>query len=64
MVAKAYYEAWERGEVTEKDRSRLKALNAKNRARYAECPKEDPRRKGMFAPVIAALNSAAETDEE
>ena len=64
MVAKAYYEAWERGEVTEKDRSLLKALNAKNRARYAECPKEDPRRKGMFAPVIAALNSAAETDEE
>ena len=64
MVAKAYYEAWERGEVTEADRSLLKTLNAKNRTRYADCPKEDPRHRGMFAPVIAALNSAAETDED
>lgn len=62
MAAKAYYEALERGEVTEKDRSLLKQLNALSRKRYADCPAEDPRRKGMFAPVIAALNAAA--DEE
>ena len=63
MVAKAYYDAWERGEVGADSRDLLKKLNAKNKARYAGEPKEDPRRKGMFRPVLDALNSA-EAEED
>ena len=64
MVAKAYYDAWERGEVSADSRELLKKLNAKNKARYAEEPKEDPRRKGMFRPVLDALNSAEAAEED
>jgi hypothetical protein len=64
MVAKAYYDAWERGEVSADSRDLLKQLNAKNKARYAEEPKEDPRRKGMFRPVLDALNSAEAAEED
>ena len=64
MVAKAYYDAWERGEVDSDSRELLKKLNAKNKARYAEEPKEDPRRKGMFRPVLDALNSAEAAEED
>ena len=64
MVAKAYYDAWERGEVSSDRRELLKQLNAKNKARYAEEPKEDPRRKGMFRPVLDALNSAEAAEED
>lgn len=64
MVAKAYYDAWERGEVSADSRELLKKLNAKNKTRYAEEPKEDPRRKGMFHPVLDALNSAEAAEED
>ena len=64
MVAKAYYDAWERGEVSADSRELLKQLNTKNKARYAEGPKEDPRRKGMFRPVLDALNSAEAAEED
>lgn len=64
MVAKAYYDAWERGEVSADSRELLKKLNAKNKVRYAEEPKEDPRRKGMFRPVLDALNSAEAAEED
>ena len=64
MVAKAYYDAWERGEVSADSRELLKKLNAKNKTRYAEEPKEDPRRKGMFRPVLDALNSAEAAEED
>lgn len=64
MVAKAYYDAWERGEISADSRDLLKKLNTKNKARYAEEPKEDPRRKGMFRPVLDALNSAEAAEED
>lgn len=59
-----YYDAWERGEVSADSRELLKKLNAKNKTRYAEEPKEDPRRKGMFRPVLDALNSAEAAEED
>lgn len=64
MVAKVFYDAMERNELGEKDRNLLKKLNAMSRERYVDCDKSDVRRKGMFAPVIRAINAAGDGDDE
>jgi len=62
MVARSFCEAAEKGHLDDEWRPLVKKLNAMNKKRYKDAPENDIRRKGMFRPVLDALNSAE--DEE
>lgn len=63
MVARSFCEAAEKGELDGDWRPLVKKLNAMNKKRYKNAPENDIRRKGMFRPVLDALNSAEDEDE-
>lgn len=63
MVARSFCEAAEKGELDGDWRPLVKKLNAMNKKRYKDAPENDIRRKGMFRPVLDALNSAEDEDE-
>lgn len=62
MVARSFCEAAEKGELDGDWRPLVKKLNAMNKKRYKDAPENDIRRKGMFRPVLDALNSAEDED--
>lgn len=63
MVARSFCEAAEKGELDSDWRPLVKNLNVMNKKRYKDAPENDIRRKGMFRPVLDALNSAEDEDE-
>lgn len=63
MVARSFCEAAEKGELDGDWRPLVKKLNTMNKKRYKDAPQNDIRRKGMFRPVLDALNSAEDEDE-
>ena len=60
MVARSFCEAAEKGELDSDQRPLVKKLNTMNKKRYKDAPENDIRRKGMFRPVLDALNTAIE----
>lgn len=62
MVARSFCEAAEKGELDGDWRPLVKKLNVMNKKRYKDAPESDIRRKGMFRPVLDALNSAEDED--
>lgn len=60
MVAREFMKAVEAGEIGDSARAYLKELNTISKKTYENEPEGDPRKKGLFAPVIAALNAADE----
>ena len=56
MVGRRIIEAWQNGLPFNLSRDTIVALNRESKKRYVDFPQNDPRRKGIFWPVIEAMN--------
>ena len=56
MVASQFIEAYEAGDQRANDRELIVALNELSKETYRNADKTDPRRKGLFWPIIEAMN--------
>lgn len=61
MVARAYYEAFNNGKISEKDRNLVLALNEYSKKSYINSPNKKLK-KGAFWPVIEGLNQKEEAN--
>lgn len=57
MVASRFITAWENGDDRVKDRDLVVALNEISKEEYKDADKNDLRKKGLFWPVIEAMNA-------
>lgn len=62
MIATKFIGAYEDGTL-KCSREALIELNKMSKKNYAGLPKDDPRRKGAFYPIIHQMNTADEADE-
>ena len=62
MIATKFIGAYENGTL-KCSREALIELNKMSKKNYAGLPKDDPRRKGAFYPIIHQMNTADEADE-
>lgn len=58
MVARRFAEGWRNGDARTKDRDLIVSLNEMSKKTYENMPKTDPRKKGMFKPIIEEMNEA------
>ena len=57
MIASKFISAWENGDDRAKDRELIVALNEMSKEDYKNAEKNDMRRKGLFWPIIDAMNA-------
>lgn len=57
MVATRFNDEWNAGKLTEEDRTLVVKLNDMTKSNDKSIPASDPRRKGMFWPIIEAMNA-------
>lgn len=56
MIGKRFIEAFEKGDPRANDREKITKLNELSKKRYLDAEKGDPKRKGIFWPIIEGLN--------
>ena len=56
MVASQFIEAWDAGDHRAQDRDLIVALNEMSKDDFRGLDKNDPRKKGLFWPIIDAMN--------
>ena len=56
MVGRAFLKAWTEGDERAQDRALVVALNDLSKQANQALPQEDARRKGVFRPIIEAMN--------
>lgn len=57
MVATRFITGYEQGHPTAHDRDLVVALNELSRKDFEKCDSKDPRKKGLFMPIIRQMNS-------
>ena len=57
MVATRFNDEWNAGKLTASDRSLIVKLNEMTKSDEAGIPANDPRKKGMFWPIIEGMNA-------
>lgn len=62
MVGRRFAEAWRNGDVRAKDRDLIVALNEISKKSYVDAPGTDPRKRGMFRPIIEEMNAVDAAD--
>lgn len=60
VVGRRFFEAWQAGEEFAQDRELVLKLNELSKERYKNEKDGDPRKKGVFWPVISAMNAKDE----
>lgn len=57
MVARRFIDAWAKGDHRANDRELIVALNEMSKETYRNMENGDPRRKGLFWPIIEGMNA-------